>query len=47
MFDNILKKWFFRLKKRKYSLKQLLDAVTEDNLHSEVDTGDAVGKEIW
>ncbi len=32
---------------KKYNLEQLLSAVTEDNLHSEVDTGSAVGKEIW
>jgi hypothetical protein len=29
------------------SLEQLLEAVTEDNLHREVDTGFAVGNEAW
>lgn len=29
------------------SLEQLLEAVTEDNLHHEVATGLAVGKEAW
>ncbi|MFO7682195.1 MAG: AbrB/MazE/SpoVT family DNA-binding domain-containing protein [Chloroflexota bacterium] len=30
-----------------YSLEDLLAAVTEDNLHSEVETGAAVGNEVW
>jgi antitoxin component of MazEF toxin-antitoxin module len=29
------------------SLEQLLAGVTEDNLHREVDTGPAVGHEVW
>jgi len=29
------------------SLAQLLKGVTDENLHDEVDTGPAVGKEIW
>ena len=29
------------------TLEQLLSQVTEDNIHHEVDTGPAVGKEIW
>ena len=29
------------------SLDQLLARVTEDNLHREVDTGPAVGNEVW
>jgi antitoxin MazE len=33
--------------KEGYSLEEMLDQVNEQNLHSEVDTGDAVGKEIW
>ena len=32
---------------KEYSLEQLLDGVTEENLHKEIDTGNAVGKEIW
>ena len=31
----------------KPALKQLLAKITKDNLHSEVDTGPAVGNEIW
>jgi antitoxin MazE len=29
------------------TLEQLLDGVTEENLHHEVDTGPAVGEEAW
>lgn len=32
---------------KEYSLEELLSGVTEQNLHSEIDTGDAIGKEIW
>ena len=32
---------------KEYSLKELLDKVTESNLHGEFDTGEPVGKEIW
>jgi len=31
----------------KLTLKQLLARVTKENLHHEVDTGPAVGKETW
>jgi antitoxin MazE len=31
----------------KLTLKQLLAQVTEDNLHHEVDTGPATGREVW
>jgi antitoxin MazE len=30
-----------------YSLDQLLDGITEENIHDETDMGVAVGKEIW
>ncbi len=30
-----------------YALASLLDGITEDNLHEEVLTGDAVGRESW
>lgn len=30
----------------KYSLDELLDGITPDNLHDEIDTGEAVGQEI-
>lgn len=32
---------------KEYSLKELLDKVTESNLHGEFDTGEPVGKEMW
>lgn len=31
----------------KYTLEQMLAEVTADNLHHEVDTGQAVGNEVW
>lgn len=31
----------------KVTLKELLDQVTEDNVHHEIDTGPAVGREAW
>ena len=30
-----------------YSLEQLLAQVTEENVHYEIDTGPAVGEEVW
>ena len=30
-----------------YSLTQLLADITPENLHAEVDTGDAIGGEAW
>ena len=33
--------------KPRFSLEQLLQQITADNLHGEIDTGDPVGKEIW
>ncbi|MBI4321092.1 MAG: AbrB/MazE/SpoVT family DNA-binding domain-containing protein [Chloroflexi bacterium] len=33
--------------KPKPTLRQLLAKVTEENLHHEVETGSAVGNEIW
>ncbi len=32
---------------RAYALKDLLKGITRENLHSEIDTGAARGKEIW
>jgi len=34
-------------KLKKYSLSTLLEGITEDNLHSEIDTGSPQGREIW
>ena len=33
--------------KPEYSLEELLEGVTKRNLHAEVDTGEAVGREGW
>jgi len=33
--------------KRKYSLKELVDQITPDNVHGETDWGPPVGREIW
>lgn len=33
--------------KKKYNLKDLLKNVTEENLHSEWDSGSIQGEEIW
>ena len=30
-----------------YTLKQLLDQVTTNNIHTETDTGSVQGREIW
>lgn len=30
-----------------WTLDELLAGITEDNLHSEIDTGFAVGNEVW
>lgn len=35
------------LDEKEYSLEQLLAGVTEQNLHSEINFGNAIGKEIW
>ncbi len=33
--------------KKNYSLKDLLDRINENNLHGEVQTGEATGNELW
>ncbi|WP_445630033.1 AbrB/MazE/SpoVT family DNA-binding domain-containing protein [Nostoc sp. DSM 114167] len=33
--------------RKKYTLDELLEGMTPDNLHSEIDTGSAVGNEVW
>ena len=35
------------LRTPKYQLSDLLSQVQEDNLHEEISTGDAVGREAW
>lgn len=32
---------------RRWSLEQLLEGITEDNIHGEIKTGEAVGNEVW
>ena len=33
--------------KRQWTLEQLLSGITSENMHQEIDTGSAVGKEVW
>jgi antitoxin MazE len=33
--------------RKRYSLNELVNAITPDNLHGEVDSGSAVGNEFW
>lgn len=35
------------LPEKHYNLEDLLDNVSEDNLHAEIDTGDTIGNEAW
>ena len=35
------------LRNEKYQLSDLLSQVQKDNLHKEISTGDAVGREAW
>ncbi len=37
----------FPIEEPKPTLDELLSGVTEDNLHSEIDTGPAIGREVW
>ena len=32
---------------RRYSLEELVEAITPENLHTEIDSGVAVGNEVW
>jgi hypothetical protein len=32
---------------KKYSLQSLLDQITEENIHKEIDFGEPCGKESW
>jgi len=34
-------------KRRAYRLGELLEKVTAKSLHGEVDTGEAIGREVW
>jgi antitoxin MazE len=35
------------VRRRKYTLRELLARVTDENLHGEIDTGSSVGREAW
>jgi len=35
------------MRSAKFSLNELLAQVSDDNIHDEIQTGDAVGREIW
>ncbi len=37
----------FPVKEPQPTLEELLAGVTDDNLHSEIDTGPSIGKEAW
>lgn len=32
---------------KRYSLSELVEQITPDNVHGEIDTGVAMGKEVW
>jgi antitoxin MazE len=34
-------------KRRRYDLERLIDGITEENRHSEIDWGPAAGNEAW
>lgn len=36
-----------RARKNKYTLDELLEGMTSDNIHGEIDMGTPVGNEIW
>ena len=38
---------FFRLVSKEYSLKELVAGITPQNVHEEMDWGEAVGREGW
>jgi antitoxin MazE len=44
MVDDAL---VIRVASSEISLEQLLASITDDNLHGEVDTGPAIGAEVW
>lgn len=35
------------VRSKKYTLFELLDGMSEENLHSEIDWGEPMGREIW
>jgi antitoxin MazE len=41
------KLWLEPVKQLVYRLEDLVEAITEENLHAEQDFGPAVGREVW
>jgi antitoxin MazE len=35
------------ISKNRWTLEQLLSGITSENMHQEINTGNAVGKEVW
>lgn len=35
------------IKESKYTLEKLLEGLTDDQLHGEIDTGPPIGREVW
>ena len=35
------------LSKSQWTLEELLSGITDDNIHREIDSGKAAGKEVW
>lgn len=35
------------VRRKKYTLAELLDGMSENNLHSEIDWGEPMGREVW
>jgi antitoxin MazE len=35
------------VRRSSHDLASLLDGITDDNLHGEISTGEAVGREVW
>ena len=35
------------MKRPRYTLEELVDSITDDNIHEETDWGPPVGKEFW
>ncbi|MBD2362733.1 AbrB/MazE/SpoVT family DNA-binding domain-containing protein [Anabaena sp. UHCC 0399] len=35
------------INRKRYSLDELIDAITPENLHGEINSGIAIGNEVW
>ena len=47
IFDVVDNSLVIRPKRHKYTLDELLEGVTSENIHAETDTGMPVGNETW